>query len=83
MSKSGGSTPQPPASIPLPKSRKGLGGFFAEVNRELKKVHWPPARETNRLTGVVLIVSGGMILLLTGLSYVIEILLNLLTRGSI
>ncbi|MBI5706375.1 MAG: preprotein translocase subunit SecE [Armatimonadetes bacterium] len=83
MSKPGGTAPQAPASIPIPKSKKGLGGFFGDVSRELKKVHWPPVHETNRLTGVVLAVGLFLILLLFGLSEVTAMLLSLITKGRV
>ena len=82
MSKSSASGSQPPSSIPLPKSRRGFSGFFGDVGRELKKVHWPPVHETNRLTGVVLAVSCFLILVLTLLSEALRMLINLITKGS-
>ena len=42
----------------MPGSKRGLKGYFAEVRREVKKVHWPTPQETNRLTGIVLVVCG-------------------------
>jgi len=47
---------EPPKTIATPKSRRGVKGFFVEVYRELKKVDWPPPKEVNRLTMVVLVV---------------------------
>ena len=35
---------------------KGLGNYFREVKRELKKVVWPTKEDTLRLTIMVLIV---------------------------
>lgn len=83
MSKPGGTGAQPPASIPLPKSRRGIGGYFQEVGRELKKVHWPPVHETNRLTGVVLAVSGFLIGLLFVLNEILHRAISLITTGKV
>ncbi len=74
---------KPPQSpIPIPKSRRGLKGFFAEVGRELKKVNWPAPKENNRLTGVVLAVCGIAILYLTVLSQLFDFLVNVITTGK-
>lgn len=81
MSKSGGNSPTP--GIPLPKSRRGPGSFFGDVGRELKKVHWPPVHETNRLTGVVIVVGGFLILFLFLLSEGLNMVIQLITRGRI
>jgi preprotein translocase SecE subunit len=72
-----------PARVPLPSSRRGLKGFFAEVSRETKKVHWPTKAETNRLTGVVFAVCTLVALILLGLSIIFENVVNLVTTGRI
>jgi preprotein translocase subunit SecE len=70
-------------SIPIPKSRRGMKGFIADVGREMKKVTWPTRAETNRLTGVVFAVCFLICGILFILSTVFEHLINLITRGSI
>jgi preprotein translocase subunit SecE len=76
-------TPKGPSSIPTPKSRRGMKGFFAEVGREMKKVTWPTKQETNRLTLVVFSVCFIICSILFVLSYVFERAVNLITKGSI
>jgi preprotein translocase subunit SecE len=70
--------PETPATIALPKSKRGTKGFFAEVKREIKKVNWPTKEETTRLTGVVLTVCGLVILILMGLNYFFDFFVSLL-----
>lgn len=79
----GDESKKPQGSLPIPKSRRGLKGFFAEVGREMKKVSWPSRSETNRLTGVVLAVCGIVVVILTLLSIVFETFINLITKGSV
>ena len=69
--------------IAIPKSKRGVKGFFVEVARELKKVTWPDRHETNRLTGVVLAMCAIITLALLGLSQVAEIAINVLTHGRL
>ncbi len=69
--------------VPLPKSRRGVKGFFKEVGREMKKVNWPTKKETNRLTGVVMGVTLLCVAILTGMGKVFETLVNLITKGNI
>ncbi len=69
----------PRGALPVPKSRRGLKGFYNEVVREMKKVSWPTRPETTRLTTVVLAVC---ILLVTFLSvegFVFGFIIDLLT----
>lgn len=68
--------------LPIPKARFGLKGFYNEVVREMKKVHWPERSETNRLTGVVLAVCGFVVLALAGMSVVFDTLVRLITNGQ-
>ncbi len=70
--------PETPATIALPKSKRGTKGFFAEVKREIKKVNWPTKEETTRLTGVVLTVCGLVILILMGLNYFFDFSVSVL-----
>lgn len=62
---------------------RGFKSYFKEVGREMKKVSWPTKQETNRLTGVVLAVCFIIGVLLTGLGFVAEMVVNLVTRGHI
>jgi preprotein translocase subunit SecE len=79
----GGDEPRKPqGSVPIPKSKRGLKGFFAEVGREMKKVSWPTKAETNRLTGVVLAVCVMIVIILSAMSTVFDTLVKLLTQGS-
>ena len=68
-------------SVPIPKSKRGFKGFFSEVGREMKKVSWPTKSETNRLTGVVLIVCAGLVVLFLGLSYGFDTIVSVITKG--
>lgn len=70
-------------NLPIPKSRRGLKGFYNEVVRELKKVSWPTKSETNRLTGVVMAVTLMFVVILTGLGIIFNTLINLLTKGTV
>ena len=69
-------------ALPLPKSRRGLKGFYAEVIREMKKVSWPTKSETHRLTGVVLAVTIICITILTVFGFIFSSLINLVTKGT-
>lgn len=73
---------EPSGSIALPKSRRGVKGFFNEVGREMKKVNWPTKPETNRLTGVVMGVTLLCMAILTGLGIIFGTLVNLITKGT-
>lgn len=53
-----------PGSVPVPKMRRGLKGFYKDVVREMKHVTWPRPQETTRLTGVVLAVCAMIVVLL-------------------
>jgi preprotein translocase subunit SecE len=68
-------------NLPLPKSRRGIKGFYSEVVREMKKVNWPTKKETNRLTGVVMAVTIICVLILLGFGIVFSTLIDLLTGG--
>ena len=71
------------SSIPIPKSKRGLKTFLKEVQRELKKVNWPSIPEAHRLTGIVLVVCGMMIAILTGLSVVLQKLVDFMMTGRV
>lgn len=83
MPKDNKETPQPTAatSLPRPRSKRGVRGFLAEVGREMKKVHWPQPKETNRLTGVVLTVCTLLTLLLFLFSTASHEVVRVLTQG--
>lgn len=70
-------------SIPIPKSKRGLKGFINEVKREMVKVTWPSRPEATRLTGIVLAVCSLLGLLLTLLSFALDMLIKLLTKGTV
>ena len=71
----------PKSSVPLPKkSNRGMKGFWTELVRELKKVDWPPPKEVNRLTGVVLAVCALVVGVLYLLSLFAGTVIDLLLR---
>lgn len=70
------------AAVPIPRSRRGLKGFLAEVGREMKKVNWPSKAETNRLTGVVFAVCFLVGAILLALSFVFDTLVSIITKGG-
>lgn len=77
------SGPSASGPVPLPKSRRGLKGFFRETLRELKHVHWPSRHETNRLTGVVLTICAGAMAVLFLLSLGFDaIFMMIFRRGT-
>ena len=71
---------KPGGSIAVPRSKRGLKGYFTEVKREAKKVSWPTVPETHRLTGVVLGVCALLVAILTGLGSVFGFIVNFLTH---
>jgi preprotein translocase SecE subunit len=68
-------------NLPIPKSRRGIKGFYSEVVREMKKVNWPTKKETNRLTGVVMAVTIICVVILLGFGVVFGTLVELVTGG--
>lgn len=70
---------KPSAPVPKP-GRGGLKGFFNDVIRELKKVQWPTPRETTRLTGVVVAVCGICLAVISAMSFIIAMLVDMITR---
>jgi preprotein translocase subunit SecE len=78
-SKSQGSKSAP---MPVPRSKRGFKGFYREVSREMKHVHWPTRQETTRLTGVVLGVCLLVVLLLTALSYIFGEAFQIIVTGG-
>lgn len=71
---------KPGGSIAVPRSRRGLKGYFAEVRREIKKVSWPTIPETHRLTGVVLGVCAILVVVLTLLGNIFQFVVEFLTH---
>ena len=71
---------KPQAGLPLPKSSRGIKGYFQEVRREIKKVNWPTVPETHRLTGVVLGVCALLVAILTALGAVFGFVVDHLTH---
>jgi preprotein translocase subunit SecE len=63
--------------------RRGLKSFLADVGREMKKVSWPSKSETNRLTGVVLIVCLSLVVILTGLGWMFSLIIDFVTKGPV
>lgn len=82
-SNTGSPTGEGGGSLPIPKSKRGIKGFYHEVVREMKKVSWPTKSETNRLTGVVMAVTIMSVLILTAMSIVFNTLVSLLTKGGV
>jgi preprotein translocase SecE subunit len=76
-------TAQAAGAPPVPKSRRGFKGFFAEVGREMKKVNWPTRPETNRLTGVVLAVCLLIGIIISTLSWLSSIIVAIITKGTV
>ncbi len=70
-----------PVALPGIKKR-GLKGFYRDVVREMKHVHWPTRHETNRLTGVVLAVCLIVIGVLTALSIVFDTIFRQIFRAG-
>ncbi len=77
-------TKEPTAPVAIPSLKKrGLKGFYRDVVREMKHVHWPSRQETNRLTGVVMAVCLITIGVLTALSFVFDtIFLQIFRAGG-
>jgi len=76
-------TPKLPSTVPLPKMRRGPKAFYKDVVREMKLVNWPDRRETNRLTGVVLVICTMTVLFLLALSVIFDTLFRQLFRGGV
>lgn len=71
---------KPQGGIPVPRSNRGIKGYFQEVRREIKKVNWPTVPETHRLTGVVLGVCALLVAVLTGLGEIFKFVVDFLTH---
>jgi preprotein translocase subunit SecE len=74
---------KPQGSVPIPRSKRGLKGFFSEVGREMKKVSWPTRAETNRLTGVVLGVCVLIGTIMITMSTFFDFVVKMITKGKV
>lgn len=68
--------------VPVPRSKRGLKGFLAEVQREMKKVSWPTRTETNRLTIMVLSVCVMLVAFISALGFVFGFVIDIITKGT-
>ncbi|MFI5385815.1 MAG: preprotein translocase subunit SecE [Fimbriimonadales bacterium] len=75
--------PRLPSSIATPKFKRGLKGFFTDTSREMKKVNWPTRKETTRLTFVVLSLVVFIALMLSGMGWISDTLVILITKGRV
>lgn len=58
---------------PVPNIKgRGINGFYRDVVREMKHVHWPTRHETTRLSGIVLGMCLILAALMTAFSFIIE-----------
>jgi preprotein translocase SecE subunit len=62
--------------------RRGLKTYIAEVGREMKKVSWPSRHETNRLFGVVMMVTIILVAILSGLGWLFGLIVDFVTKGQ-
>ncbi len=78
------STQPAQGSIALPNiKRRGMKGFFRDVQREMRLVQWPTPREAVRLTSVVLAVCAIVTTVLTALSFVADTIFRQIFRGGV
>ncbi len=56
-----------------------MGRKFKEIFSELKRVTWPTFPKVRRGTGVVLVVVLAFLVVVTGINYGLQALLNLIT----
>lgn len=71
-----------PAAIATPKFKRGLKGFVADTNREMKKVSWPTRKETTRLTSVVLSLVVLVAVMLSLMGWASSTIVDLITKGK-
>lgn len=76
------SSPKAPTSVPVPKMKRGVRGFYKDVVREMKHVTWPKPQETTRLTGVVLAVCVLIIVLLQFATFVFGWVVRSIVSGG-
>lgn len=75
--------PQAASSLPLPRMKRGIKGFYRDIVAEMKKVNWPTRQETVRLSGVVLAVCLMVIVILYLLTLVFGALFDVFFRGGL
>lgn len=73
---------RPSGSVPVPRMRRGFKTFINEVIREMKRVTWPSRPETNRLTGVVLVICGLLVVVLFLMGLLVGSALDLLMQNT-
>ncbi len=71
-----------PGTVPVPKMKRGVKGFYKDVVREMKHVTWPKPQETTRLTGVVLAVCAMIVVLLQLATFVFGTVVNAIVNGG-
>ncbi len=72
-----------PNSPAIPNiGKRGIGGFYRDVTREMRHVTWPSRSETTRLTGVVLGVCLLIAIMLTALSFGFDLFLRMIGIGG-
>ena len=70
---------QPSAIVAEKKSLKSrVGGFFDEVQKEMKKVTWPTREQLQEATVVTLVLTVVSSLFIFGIDKIFEILLRLI-----
>jgi preprotein translocase SecE subunit len=74
--------PKAASTVPVPKMKRGVRGFFRDVGREMRHVTWPGNKETTRLTGVVITVCVAIIIFLFLLSRFFDTLFTIIFRGG-
>jgi preprotein translocase SecE subunit len=71
-----------PGSVPVPRMKRGVRGFYKDVVREMKHVTWPRPQETSRLTGVVLAVCAMIVVLLMLATFVFGTVVNAIVNSG-
>ncbi len=66
----------------LPSMKRGLKGFFQDLQREMKNVTWPTPKEATRLAGVVMGVCAGIVAFLFVVSFVVEQLIKIIIQAG-
>lgn len=69
-------------SVPVPRMKRGVKGFYKDVVREMKHVTWPKPQETTRLTGVVLAVCAMIVVLLMLATFVFGAVVNAIVNSG-
>ena len=69
-------------SVPVPRMRRGIKGFYRDVIREMKHVTWPTPQETTRLTGVVLAICTMIVAMLQFTALVLSSVIHAIVGGG-